>query len=87
MTLLALLDSEGLKVSLGALDQQVPYTSGIAFQFRFAGSGEGVTVSLVARSNSLYYLEITVDSCKKYEKFSAYPSFSSPMVAVHKNVE
>lgn len=65
----------------------MPYTSGIAFQFGLAGSGEGVTVSLVAGSNFFYYLEIIVDSCKKYEGFSAYPSFGFPMVATHENIE
>lgn len=87
MILLVLLDSEGLKVSLGPHDQQVPYTLGIALQFVLAVSGEGVTLSLVAGSNFFIYSKIIVDSCKKYEKFSTYPSFSSPMVATHKNIE
>lgn len=65
----------------------MPYTLGIALQFVLAVSGEGVTLSLVAGSNFFIYLKIIVDSCKKYEKFSAYPSFSSPMIITHENIE
>lgn len=70
LTLLALLDSEGLKVASGTPDQQGSFSVWVSWAWRRA------TVSLVAGSDFFYYFEIIVDSHKKCEKFRVYPSFS-----------